>query len=40
VKVPGGEHRVEFLFRSRGLRVGAWISAAALVATVVMVAVL
>ncbi|HTS77943.1 MAG TPA: YfhO family protein [Bryobacteraceae bacterium] len=40
VKVPGGEHRVEFLFRSRGLRVGAWISAAALVATVAMVAVL
>ena len=34
--VPPGDHRVEFRFRSRGLRIGAWISLASLFAALAL----
>ena len=37
VWVPPGDHRVEFRFRSRGLRVGAWVSLASLFALLLLV---
>ncbi len=36
ILVPPGDHRVEFRFRSRGLRIGAWISLASLLALFIL----
>ena len=36
VQVPAGEHQVQFRFRSRGLRVGAWMSLASVLALVLL----
>jgi hypothetical protein len=36
VSVPPGDHRVQFRFRSRGLRIGAWVSLASLLALLLL----
>ncbi len=35
IQVPPGEHTIQFRFRSKGLRIGAWISLLSLIALVV-----